>query len=111
MRSDDQDRLQFRGNCADVEEIQILELNIFVLNERFQHRDGAVFGKWRLLVTEHVAESVFLALYQIHHRTRNRLFAFEGGDARTFPDGHSALIDLRHLGRFHGFVATFVINY
>src|SRR5207247_8632573 len=60
---------------------------------------------------EYVAESVFLALYQIHHRARDRLFAFEGGDARTFTEAHSALIDLRHLGRFHSFVASFVINY
>src|SRR5207247_11143752 len=85
--------------------------DIFVLNERVQHRDGAVFGKWRLLVTEHVAESVFLALYQIHHRARDRLFAFEGGDAWTFTEAHSALIDLRHLGRFHSFVASFVVIY
>ena len=111
MRSDDQDRLQFRWNCADVEEIQLLELDIFALNERLQHGDIAVSRERWLFVAEHIAESIFLALDYIHHRARNCLLAFESADTRAFSESHSALVDLRHLGRLHGFVASFVINH
>ena len=123
LRASDHDRLQFGWNGADIEKVQFLKPNIFVLDKRLQDRDGtggrglrwhchrSRIRQWRFFVAEDVTERVLLALDQIHHRAGDDLLALERGHARPFAQHLIARIDLGHFRGFHRLVATLVIEH
>src|SRR4051812_14691942 len=79
LRAGDHQHFHLRRDTWYFEEVEFLELDVFVFDERFQRGDGAFAAQRWFFVAEKVSDNVFLSFHDVDQRARDRLFALESG--------------------------------